>query len=644
MSSFLRRNIRKTCAILGIAIAGGGVYVGGRYYQTGSLPELPEWVKQYADRPLTISKTNIDVDQLKRRQLSEHHQIMEKQRDVEAVEEQRKLDRSLPTKGLKPEKSRMRDSSTETASKMNMSKLEQFKDVPAQDDLFKPPKTERKNMEALQHHTNMLKKAVDSGVRKEEGGDTCWAEVKTAKDEVERCTKLDEEQERAARASIKELEQIIVDGKLRGLDTPLLLNARETSTKLSSRLDELNLLLGRHQAQMRIFTNYRDLVEQGRKQWADELKSVFPDIDLRAKQGKLTHEELDAFIVHANIRIDQLKRQLAERQAMEEQRLVDAVEEQRKLDESLSKMALELEMRRIRNNTETEFDSMILEERKMWEREMDMQLRRAAIAHAEHLERVIKTQKQLHDVENQQLNEEAVKIERNKFAKQIGGAVTKLSAIEESLNNRAAMDLENRKAKIYWTICQSLMDALVNGDSTKAAGKGSKTLYKTSLKEVALIKKLTKNDSFAQHICNHFPPAAIDQGVPTEQGLKQRFDRVYKLARWTAQIGEEGGGLLKYIASWLQSLVTFELPTPPLFAEDRINVERYEPYELLSQIRHFVEQRDLANAVRLANLMRGEPARVLRDWLNDAKYHLEVRFLIELLFAHSQAAGIMTTY
>uniref|UniRef100_A0A183C8D6 MICOS complex subunit MIC60 n=1 Tax=Globodera pallida TaxID=36090 RepID=A0A183C8D6_GLOPA len=89
----------------------------------------------------------------------------------------------------------------------------------------------------------------------------------------------------------------------------------------------------------------------------------------------------------------------------EEQRVMKAVEEQRKLDESLSKMALELEMRRIRNNTEVEFDAKILEKRKMWEREMDMQLRRAAIAHAEHLERVIKTQKQLHDVENQQLNE-----------------------------------------------------------------------------------------------------------------------------------------------------------------------------------------------------------------------------------------------
>ncbi|KAI3421008.1 hypothetical protein GPALN_014635 [Globodera pallida] len=412
------------------------------------------------------------------------------------------------------------------------------------------------------------------------------------------------------------------------------MKAVEEQRKLDESLSKMALELEMRRIRNNTEVEFDAKILEKRKMWEREM-------DMQLRRAAIAHAEHLERVIKTQKQLHDVENQQLN-EATKKQR-VEAV--QRKLDENLSKMALELEMRRIRNNTEAEFNAKILEERKMWEREMDMQLRRAAIAHAEHLERVIKTQKQLHDVENQQLNEEAVKIERNKFAKQIGGAVTKLSAIEESLNNRAAMDLENRKAKIYWTICQSLMDALVNGDSTKAAaGKGSKTLYKTSLKEAALIKKLTENDSFAQHICNHFPPAAIDQGVPTEQGLKQRFDRVYKLARWTAQIGEEGGGLLKYIASWLQSLVTFELPTPPLFAEDRINVERYEPYELLSQIRHFVEQRDLANAVRLANLMRGEPARVLRDWLNDAKYHLEVRFLIELLFAHSQAAGIMTTY
>uniref|UniRef100_A0A914HDD6 MICOS complex subunit MIC60 n=1 Tax=Globodera rostochiensis TaxID=31243 RepID=A0A914HDD6_GLORO len=413
------------------------------------------------------------------------------------------------------------------------------------------------------------------------------------------------------------------------------MKAVEEQRKLDESLSKMALELETRRIRDTTKAEFDARILEERKMWEREM-------DMQLKRAANAHAEHLERVIKTQKQLHDVENQQLN-EVTKEQR-VEAVEGQRK-DESLSKMALEPEMGQMRNNTEADFDARILEERKMWEREMDMQLRRAAIAHAEHLERMIKTQKQLHDVENQQLNEEAVRIERNKFAKQIGGAVTKLSAIEESLNSRAAMDLENKKAKIYWTICQSLMDTLVNGGctTTTTAGKGTKTLYKTSLKEVALLKKLTENDAFAQHICKHFPQAAIDQGVPTEQGLKQRFDRVYKLARWTAQIGEEGGGLLKYIASWLQSLVTFELPTPS-FAEDRINVERYEPYELLSQIRHFVEQRDLANAVRLANLMRGEPARVLRDWLNDAKYHLEVRFLIELLFAHSQAAGIMTTY
>ncbi|KAL3088536.1 hypothetical protein niasHS_009987 [Heterodera schachtii] len=160
---------------------------------------------------------------------------------------------------------------------------------------------------------------------------------------------------------------------------------------------------------------------------------------------------------------------------------------------------------------------------------------------------------------------------------------------------------------------------------------------------IALLKQLTENDSFAQSVCAHFPSGAIERGVPTEQGLIKRFDRVHKLARCTAQIGDEGGTLLRYVASWLQSLVTFELPGA-YSADDRLDLNRYEPYELLARCRHFVQQKDLLNAVRVANLIRGESARIFSDWLNDAKAHLEVRLLVELLFAHAQATGIRTTY
>ncbi|KAL3122762.1 hypothetical protein niasHT_005479 [Heterodera trifolii] len=66
-------------------------------------------------------------------------------------------------------------------------------------------------------------------------------------------------------------------------------------------------------------------------------------------------------------------------------------------------MALEIERRRTSGMAETDLVSKIKQQRRAWEAELDAQLKRAAIAHAEHLERVIKTQKQIHDVENEQL-------------------------------------------------------------------------------------------------------------------------------------------------------------------------------------------------------------------------------------------------
>ncbi|KAL3071613.1 hypothetical protein niasHT_031977 [Heterodera trifolii] len=44
-------------------------------------------------------------------------------------------------------------------------------------------------------------------------------------------------------------------------------------------------------------------------------------------------------------RVDPIERQLAEHKALKEQKVLEAVEEQRKLDESLSKMSLEIERR-----------------------------------------------------------------------------------------------------------------------------------------------------------------------------------------------------------------------------------------------------------------------------------------------------------
>ena len=88
----------------------------------------------------------------------------------------------------------------------------------------------------------------------------------------------------------------------------------ETAAKLSSQLDELNTLAQKSRNESRILNQYKDLIDKSRQQFSQELKSILPDIDVHAKESKLSEDELNALIAHAHLRVDQLRRQLTEQQ------------------------------------------------------------------------------------------------------------------------------------------------------------------------------------------------------------------------------------------------------------------------------------------------------------------------------------------
>ena len=63
---------------------------------------------------------------------------------------------------------------------------------------------------------------------------------------------------------------------------------------------------------------------------------------------------------------------------------------------------MELELRRIKEQQDVDIQREVMNHRVNWESELESRLKRAAQAHAEHLEQVIRTQKQLYDIENAQ--------------------------------------------------------------------------------------------------------------------------------------------------------------------------------------------------------------------------------------------------
>merc|ERR1712198_136164 len=90
--------------------------------------------------------------------------------------------------------------------------------------------------------------------------------------------------------------------------------------------------------------------------------------------------------------------------------------------------------------------------------------------------------------------------------------------------------------------------------------------------------------------------------------------------------GEQGGSLISFGLSYLQSLRVVDLNS-------------MSSYDLLSLARHNLDRGDLARAVQLLTQLRGESARVVSDWLTEARLTLETKQAVSAIMAHSLVAS-----
>ncbi|KIH66443.1 hypothetical protein ANCDUO_03228 [Ancylostoma duodenale] len=119
--------------------------------------------------------------------------------------------------------------------------------------------------------------------------------------------------------------------------------------------------------------------------------------------------------------------------------------------------------------------------------------------------------------------------------------------------------------------------------------------------------------------------------------------QIYKLGRRTAAIDENGGTLTAYLWSYVRSMLLFDLPRK-FSDDDMIDPSTVDNLEVLARAKWYVEQNDFDGAIRVSQLLRGEPALSVRDWLADARAYLETRLLAQLLVAHAAVSSIRSTY
>ena len=137
--------------------------------------------------------------------------------------------------------------------------------------------------------------------------------------------------------------------------------------------------------------------------------------------------------------------------------------------------------------------------------------------------------------------------------------------------------------------------------------------------------------------------ATSGEGIQSEAGLKERFDRVKKICRRVALVPETGAGLGTYALSYLQSLLTLNVWGTG--REDIVTApEDMDTFELLHQAEIRLHRGDLEEAVFYLNHLQGDSHRVAGGWLSDARLHLETRQAVAVVLQYMAATSISVVH
>ncbi|KAL8567933.1 hypothetical protein ACOMHN_059055 [Nucella lapillus] len=500
---------------------------------------------------------------------------------------------------------------------------------------------QQKLIDATKKHTQLLKQAMED-TKDILDKDRQWQAVGDAFRDRESLSKEAEKLMDEARSTVESLKKSIDNGKQNKVTkkNKMISSAQETFNKVSNKIRTVSSEVQKSESDARVMAKYKDLIDKGRKQFAEELDSIMPDVKLGNRGKKLTEEELNALIAHAHRRIEQLQRLVAEQMAMEAQRVEKALTQQQLEDAKLALQQVGAEAERLKEDFAVEKEKWDAEARLDFEKELRQQLSRQAAAHSDHLQDVLQVQASELDRQCERDVHTQLLKERQSFQTEVAGWIARLKGIETAVEARAESEKIARVAQDLWLSCIALNGAIRHGNEV---GEDWEQRRKPLRKEVEAVSDAGGKHPFVETLIQTIPEEALDQGVWTEDSLRERFPHVSSVCQRVAMVDETGGTLFKYFLSYIQSYFVFS----SVFAKsehDFVDVEKMDTFSILGHAEYWLEKGDLEQAVRFMNQLTGQPRRVAGDWVNEAKLLLETRQAAYAVTSFASASGLGTIF
>ncbi|XP_072574654.1 MICOS complex subunit MIC60 isoform X2 [Paramormyrops kingsleyae] len=501
-------------------------------------------------------------------------------------------------------------------------------------------------------HTQKLKEAMDDSEVTSEEKSSQWRVLEDAMQERSKAVDLASDTLLKARNELENLKGIVDKAKQSEIagSWPQIIVAEEHLHNMLVDLDNVVNKVQSAQTEAKIVSQYSELVGEAKKQFQKELSSITPDVQAGWKGlklsdvGKLTPDDLNSLIAHAHRRIDQLNHELAEQRVREQLHIEAALKQQRQDDKKALDKAVATALERHHEELHLEQNRKVEEVREVMEAEMRTQLRRQAAAHTDHLRDVLKVQELELRAEAQETLTRKIMAQETEFRRanqdqldqftmDMNEAYARLKGLEDAIDSHATAEEQARKAHQLWLSVEALNYTL------KTAGADTPTEPLEGA--VKAVRDSCSENEFAQVLTTALPSESLQRGVFSEASLRARFYSIRKLVRRVAMIDETRNSLYQYFLSYLQSLLLFEqeqLPPP-----DKLTPADLDTFRLLSYATYCIERGDLELAAKFMNQLTGEPRRVARDWLTEARLTLETRQIVSLLSAYANAVGLGTS-
>ncbi|KAI9100478.1 mitochondrial inner membrane protein Mitofilin [Phlyctochytrium arcticum] len=210
-----------------------------------------------------------------------------------------------------------------------------------------------------------------------------------------------------------------------------------------------------------------------------------------------------------------------------------------------------------------------------------------------------------------------------------GGRLARLDHLSLKVKQLEKISLEagdrldvSHKVHLLWTALQSVNSVLEQP-------------YQASLtREINVLKQCGKEFPLVETVIDTLPNNVIREGVPSALELEHRFDSVRSAVRKAQYLPAEGGGPISYAVSALLSYVTFP-------KSGRVPGDDVE--SILARSEWFLKAGDVDSAAREMNQLRGWPRVLAKEWLVNARKHLEVKQALEVVKAHLslQSLGVV---